>query len=284
MEFQDLHSLPALTLEDFSISRGDLDLESLPPTPCTNTATPRRSYADEISSDAFLAFMNIPAGDELLLDDLLNACEPQPKRARLAEGIVSTPGDVMTVIAPITPSTPTSEGSSEPSPITSPMRPFELVTPEELSQRAVETTSDVETELSSPTGDASGAEEAPADSACDDEDKPKQGRRTTLPWSTEEDRLLLQAVEELGPKRWSAVASCVGTRSGKQCRLRWCNQIDPTIKREAWSEEEDMIIVRERTQSAPTPWVAIAALLQGRPDNAIKNRWNSTLRRRHAPA
>ena len=63
-----------------------------------------------------------------------------------------------------------------------------------------------------------------------------------------------------------------------------CNQIDPTIKREAWSEEEDMIIVRERTQSAPTPWVAIAALLQGRPDNAIKNRWNSTLRRRHAPA
>lgn len=130
---------------------------------------------------------------------------------------------------------------------------------------------------------ASAAVVTAADDSIGD-DSNKGGRKTSSPWSTEEDSMLMHAVGKLGPKRWSAIAVEVAGRTGKQCRLRWCNQIDPTIKREAWSEEEDMIIVRERTQAAPTPWVAIAALLTGRPDNAIKNRWNSTLRRRHAPA
>ena len=36
----------------------------------------------------------------------------------------------------------------------------------------------------------------------------------------------------------------------------------------AWSEEEDTIILRERMRPEPTAWVAIAAMLVGRPDNA----------------
>ena len=33
-------------------------------------------------------------------------------------------------------------------------------------------------------------------------------------------------------------------RSGKQCRLRWCNQIDPGIKHESWTDKEDATILR----------------------------------------
>ena len=50
---------------------------------------------------------------------------------------------------------------------------------------------------------------------------------------------------QVGPKRWSAIALAVHGRSGKQCRLRWCNQIDPDIKHESWTDKEDATLEPE---------------------------------------
>jgi len=122
--------------------------------------------------------------------------------------------------------------------------------------------------------------DAAAKAIYDESERAKQTRKTSLPWSAQEDAALRAAVEEQGPKKWSAIAALIGSRSGKQCRLRWCNQIDPNIIKEAWTELEDSLIIAERTKAVPTPWVEITKLLPGRPDNAIKNRWNGCLMRR----
>ncbi|KAE8704879.1 hypothetical protein F3Y22_tig00110435pilonHSYRG00111 [Hibiscus syriacus] len=44
------------------------------------------------------------------------------------------------------------------------------------------------------------------------------------PWSSNEDNLLQELVQMLGPRNWSLISKSIPGRSGKSCRLRWCNR------------------------------------------------------------
>ena len=46
-----------------------------------------------------------------------------------------------------------------------------------------------------------------------------------------------------GMTKWSEIATKVPGRIGKQCRERWFNHLDPSIKKGGWTEEEDKILV-----------------------------------------
>ncbi|KAJ8775110.1 hypothetical protein K2173_020114 [Erythroxylum novogranatense] len=49
-------------------------------------------------------------------------------------------------------------------------------------------------------------------------------------WTPEEDRLLVQLVEQHGVKKWSQIARMLDGRVGKQCRERWHNHLRPDIR------------------------------------------------------
>ncbi|KAG0283346.1 hypothetical protein BGZ96_012280 [Linnemannia gamsii] len=99
------------------------------------------------------------------------------------------------------------------------------------------------------------------------------------PWTPEEDRQLRMLVNELGAEKWVLIASRLGSRTGKQCRERWHNHLDPKIDKSPFTAKEDELIFKLFAQFG-SKWAEMSKMMPGRPDNAIKNHFNTSMQRK----
>ncbi|KAL9678060.1 hypothetical protein QQ045_015899 [Rhodiola kirilowii] len=110
---------------------------------------------------------------------------------------------------------------------------------------------------------------------CCDKANVKRG-----PWSPEEDETLKSYIEQHGTGgNWISLPLKAGLRRcGKSCRLRWLNYLRPDIKHGKFTEEEDRVILSLYDEIG-SRWSIIAAKLNGRTDNDVKNHWNTKLKK-----
>lgn len=109
-------------------------------------------------------------------------------------------------------------------------------------------------------------------------------KRIRAKFKGEEDEKLRSLVEKYGENQWDQIASEMPGRNVRQCRERWKHYLSCQKSDDTWTQEEDDLI-GEQVQLLGGKWTRIAAMLPGRTDLQVKNRWGQIFnkKRRRCP-
>ncbi|GME96092.1 unnamed protein product [Ambrosiozyma monospora] len=79
-------------------------------------------------------------------------------------------------------------------------------------------------------------------------------------WSNAEDEVLKAAIAKYGLNQWSRVSSLLSKKTAKQCKSRWNEWLNPTIKKLEWTKEEDEQLLK-LIKLRPNQWNSISLVL-----------------------
>ncbi|CBX92792.1 similar to pre-mRNA splicing factor cef-1 [Plenodomus lingam JN3] len=79
-------------------------------------------------------------------------------------------------------------------------------------------------------------------------------------WSNVEDEVLKSAISKYGLNQWARCASLLAKKTAKQCKSRWQEWLDPSIKKTEWSREDDEKLLT-MAKLLPTQWRTIAPIV-----------------------
>ena len=94
-------------------------------------------------------------------------------------------------------------------------------------------------------------------------------------WTNIEDEILKASVSKYGLNQWARVSSLLARKTAKQCKARWNEWLDPSIKKIEWSKEEDERLLH-LAKIMPTQWRTIAPIV-GRTANQCLERYQKLL-------
>ena len=85
-------------------------------------------------------------------------------------------------------------------------------------------------------------------------------------WKNTEDEILKAAVMKYGLNQWSRISSLLVRKSARECKARWYDWLDPSIKKTEWTREEEEKLLH-LVKIFPTQWRTIAPIIGGRTAN-----------------
>lgn len=94
-------------------------------------------------------------------------------------------------------------------------------------------------------------------------------------WKNTEDEILKAAVMKYGLNQWARISSLLVRKSASQCKARWYEWLDPSIKKTEWSREEEEKLLH-LAKLLPNQWRTIAPLV-GRTANQCLEHYEKLL-------
>jgi hypothetical protein len=94
-------------------------------------------------------------------------------------------------------------------------------------------------------------------------------------WTPGEDQILIELTARYGLKSWVLIANEMNTKYGidkdaKRVRERWMNHLDPTLRKDEWTLQEEIAMMTYAIELGPR-WSKISKLIQGRNEHSVKN-------------
>ena len=94
-------------------------------------------------------------------------------------------------------------------------------------------------------------------------------------WKNSEDEILKAAVMKYGLNNWARIASLLTRKTPGQCKARWFEWLDPSVKKTEWTRDEDEKLLH-LSKIFPTQWRTIAPIV-GRTAHHCQERYEKLL-------